>query len=410
MIQYKYAIIGGGIGGVSAAEAIREIEREKSIAVFTKDAHVLYSRPLLPYYVRGYITRDQLYLRMLADFEKKRINLFLGKGVSAIDPDKKKIFLENGDAFFYDKLLITSGGDVEMPGVPSDYIKDVLTLRSVEDADILMKRLVAIKEAVVAGSSFSALQLIEIFAEKKIPITVLTRASRFFGASLDDFGADFITSNFRNRNIEVFYNDEISDFSGEGRLSEVITVNSRSVKTDVVAMESDLNRDLDFYSSQGFSVGRGIKTDEYLATSQEDVWAAGDAAEFKDVVFGKERIEENSLNAFMQGRCAALNMTGTRKIFRAVTFCSVVNFGLHITKLGEAEMQEGVEIISRFDTEARKYERFFIKDSILKGAFIINMFNDLPVISDLIKRKVSLKQVKANFSDIKFDFSQLEVV
>src|SRR3989338_7986838 len=185
-MQYKYVIIGGGIAGVSAAEAIREKEREKSIAVFTKDTHVLYSRPLLPFYIRGFVTRDQLYLRTLADFEKNRINLFMGKAIAAIDANKKKIFLENGDSFFYDKLLIAFGGENSSPQFLPDYKKNFFTLKTIEDAENIMKRLGSIKEAVVSGSSFSALQFIEIFASRKIPVVVLSRASRFFGASLDD--------------------------------------------------------------------------------------------------------------------------------------------------------------------------------------------------------------------------------
>ena len=110
MTRYDYLIIGGGLAGVTAAETIRVEDPRGSIAIVGDEPHILYSRVLIPSYLKGKISRHQLFLRRSEDFSEKQIDLLLGAQVTAVDPARKEVAFADRDPIAYQKLLITSGG------------------------------------------------------------------------------------------------------------------------------------------------------------------------------------------------------------------------------------------------------------------------------------------------------------
>ena len=416
-MEYKYVIIGGGIAGVTAAETIRELDPSGAIAVFTKEAHVLYSRVLLPSFLKGRIRQDQLFLRTFNDFEKSHINLFLKRAVVGIDIKQKKITFQDNESLFhkkntvfYEKLLIASGGEVEEWPVAGNNKKGIFRLQTIDDAEALAKYLSQAKKAIVAGGSFIALEFLEIFSLRRIPISLICKSVGFFSNSLDGTGGEIIDSNFRRHGIESHYKEEVREVLGGNWVSGIRTNRPAEYQGDIIGVGIGLNKNLNFFKERGFLTGEeGIKTNEYLETGNEGVFAAGDIAEFYDVIFEKNHTVGNWTNAFLQGKTVGLNMAGRKMVFRNVPFYSITNLGFQITALGEIETGEGIETISRANPPFHKYERFFIKDGIIKGAFMINMFSDKSILAKLIENKVSVEKIKGNFADISFNLAEVVV-
>ena len=118
--HYDYLIIGGGIAGVTAAETIREHNSDVHIAIVGDEPHVLYSRVLLPYYLKRHIPRSKLFLRTATDFTNKKIDIHQSETLVSIDSKHKEVALENGKTFAYEKLLLATGGRVKDWGKPED--------------------------------------------------------------------------------------------------------------------------------------------------------------------------------------------------------------------------------------------------------------------------------------------------
>lgn len=414
-MEYKYVIVGGGIAGVTAAETIREFDPSGTIAVFTKEAYVLYSRVLLPSFLKGRIRQDQLFLRTFNDFEKSHIDLFLKRNVIGIDIKQKKIIFQDNESLFhkkntvfYEKLLIASGGEVEPWMAAGNDKKGIFRLQTIDDAESLAKYLPQAKKAIIVGGSFIALEFLEIFSLRRIPVSLICKSSGFFSNSLDSIGGEIIDSNFRRHGIEPHYKEEVREVLGNNWVSGARTDRPAEYQGDTIGVGIGINKNLNFFKEQGFLTGEeGIKTNEYLETGNEGVFAAGDIAEFYDVIFEKNHTVGNWTNAFLQGKTAGLNMAGRKTIFRNVPFYSITNLGFQITALGEIETGEGVETISRANPPFHKYERFFIKDGIVKGAFIINMFSDKPLIARWIENKVSVANIKERLRDIDFNLADV---
>ena len=162
MIGYDYLIIGGGIAGVTAAETIREKSPTGTIGIISGEPHLLYSRVLIPSFLKGRISRDQLFLRRAEDFTRRNIDLHLGQTAVSVDTKLKAVRLENGLVFRYKKLLVTSGGRVKPWGRKED-LEFIYRMQTLDDADRIRARLPALKSPLVIGSSFISLEFLEVF-------------------------------------------------------------------------------------------------------------------------------------------------------------------------------------------------------------------------------------------------------
>ena len=140
---------------------------------------------------------------------------------------------------------------------------------------------------------------------------------------------------------------------------------------------------------------------EFLETNMEGIFAAGDVAEFYDLILGKHRVQGNWTNAFLQGKIAGLNMTGSRNPFKNVSAYSITNLGFQITALGDCD--KDAESVVRIDRKNRRYERFFIRDGCIIGAALINSFQDKPYLATLIEKRVNMEVYRERLSDWEFD-------
>lgn len=405
---YDYLIIGGGIAGVTAAETIREGDAYASIAIVSSEPHVLYSRVLLPSYLKRRIPREKVFLRVTDDFTEKRIDLHLQMEAASVDARHREAVLENGMTLGYRKLLIASGGRVKEWGKPEDQSL-IYRLQTLDDADRLFNALPHIRSPFVVGASFISLEFLEIFRLNHISPTLLVRDKRFFGDLLDDEGGRLFQENFEAKGIKVFYQDSVAEITHGLTGAEVTTRTLKKIPCDAIGVGIGIDRNLDFLKESGIETGeKGIRTNEFLEASQPDVFAAGDVAEYHDVISGAYRAEGNWTSAFLQGKQAGLNMAGQRAPFKSVPTYTLVNLGFQITVLGDCSDDENT--IVRSDGMRRWYERFFLREGKLAGAVLINRFADKTHVARLIEGGVQIGQWHDALTDFAFDIHSIPVI
>lgn len=410
MAYYNYLIVGGGIAGVTAAETVRAGEPDATIAILSKETNILYSRVLLPNYIKGKVRRDQVFLRSIDDFEKRNIDLLLGKEAIFLDTEKKEVKAKSGELYSFDKLLIASGGSPRAMSIPGENLAGVFRLQTIDDADGLVKFLPEAQKAVVIGGGFISLEFLEIMRVYNIPTTLVARGSRFFSGVLDQNGGELMNKNFERSGVDIIFEDDALEFGGNERVSGLRTQKGLVLDGDIVGVGIGLKMNDDFAlgTSVGVTPGRGMRTNEFLETATPGIFAAGDIAEYFDVILGGYHKHGNWTNAFLQGRVAGQNMLGIEPaVFKSIPFYSIANLGLHITFLGEPEEAENTETVSRVDLAAQRYERFFLRDEKLVGAVLINMFHDKPALAELIENKIPIAHARIDLADISFDVKTL---
>lgn len=405
-MKYDYLIIGNGIAGVTAAETIREKDPKARVGIVGDEEHLIYSRVLLPSYLKKKIDREKLFLRTFEDFEKKDIDLMLSQEVRFVDVKRKEIGLSNRKIIGFRKLLIASGGRVSPWGVARDQ-DFIYRLQTLDDADKLYRVLDTIKRPLVVGSSFIALEFLEIFVVNQSIPTLISTGSYFFPNFLDHRGADLLEDNFLKHGVKSIYKDSVASMALKAGFLEVDTKGLRRVEADALAVGIGLERNTTFLQGSGVELGEiGVRTNEFLETNQEGIFSAGDMAEFYDVILGRHRVVGNWMSAFLQGKRAGLNMVGDRDKFMRVSAYSITNLGFQITAVGECN--SGIESIVRCNPDTQKYERFFMRSGVLVGAVLINCFPDKTHIALLIEKKVNTGPYKNSLSDFSFDIHAIE--
>lgn len=409
MQRYQYLIIGGGIAGVTAAETIRERDSQGAIAVICEEPHLLYSRVLLPAYLKQRINREQLFLRRSDDFTKNRIDLRLHEEVAEVDLRLREVRMTNHQGLAFERLLIATGGRVRPWGEPRDQ-QVVYRLQTLDDADRMREDLHRIRAPVVIGTSFIGLEFLEIFVENGAHPFILSRDPYYFSHLLGPEGGTLLMENFSVHGIDGQYGDSIREIAHRNGRVIIGTEQFQEYDCDAIAVGIGIERNRSFLKGIGVAVGnRGVLVNEFLETDAEGVWAAGDVVEFRDPEDGRTRTLGNWTSAFLSGRQAGLNMAGAREPFLHVETYAITSFGMQITAVGDCTV-DGSESIEQQRPRDRSYHRFFIRGGRLRGAVLINSFRDKPHVTALIANRVPVAPFASNLSDPAFDIKNIPVV
>ena len=408
MERYDYLIVGGGIAGVSAAEAIRSRDVAGMIAIISREPHMPYSRVLLPSYVKGRIGRERLFLRTGEKFADAGIDFFSETEAISVDAARRRVRTRERGMFSFGKLLIASGGKVrDWPH--GGEAKRIYRLQTIEDADTLVSDMPQIREPLIVGSSFIALEFMEIFLAHGIVPRLLSPDARFFQGMLDREGGVLLQENCARRGVKFFFNEHIAAVEERGGAWEVATARGAVIRADALAPGIGIERAVGFLRESGVTLGeRGVKTDENLETNIKGIFAAGDAAEYFDPLAFRHRISGNWTNAVMQGTRAGLNMAGEKLPYRHVPMYSIKNLGFDIAAIGECA--DGFETVSRRDPDGARYERFFLEGGAIAGAFLINGIRDKSHISSLVAGKVPIGRYRASLGDPGFDIHAVPLI
>ena len=411
MKTYEYLIIGGGIAGVTAAETIRGKDASSRIGIISSEPHLLYSRVLLPSYIKGRIARERVFLRKEEDFARLRIDFMRGCAAAGVDTAARRVLLTDGEELAYEKLLIATGGSVRpWPVMPMSWRhgeagESIFRLQTLDDADRIVGAMDTIRQPLVIGSSFIALELIEIFILHGVAPRVLVRGPHFFDTMIDGEGAVLIEENMAQRGASLVRGDESARMEYNGAIAKIWMRGGSVFDADAVGIGIGIARNTGFLASSGIVCGRGVRTDEFLETNIPGVFAAGDVAEYFDSQADRHTMVGNWTHAVRLGRRAGLNMTGEKISFSDVPSYSITNLGLHIAALGECN--GGLETVSRSDGATRQYERFFMRDGTLVGAFLINRAMDRPILMELIGRRAVIAPYAARLRDMAFDIHSI---
>ncbi len=402
-----YLIIGGGIAGTNAAETIRSKDANSTIALITEEPDRLYSRVLLPHYLRNENNFEALFLRKPDDYEKGKINFLPNQRVIKLDIAAKTVTTDKGNTYLFKKLLLASGGKVNKLDLPGSNLDQVVYLRTLANVKKVKEIMNSSHEALVLGGGFIGIEFAQSFVKNGLKTTAIIREKTFWEKVVGENSGQLLSQILTENGVTIIPSTTVTEFVGTEKLEAVKLSAGQTVKADIVGVGVGIHLDLDYLKDTELAIQKGVVTNEFLETSVPHIWVAGDLAEFYDPILKKYHSLGNWTNASAQGRIVGLNMVGEKTAFATSSVYSITIFGHNFSFLGDPTGDEKTEIIERGSVQEKKLGRLLIKDNRIIGASLINLPIDRVAVDKLIRNQTDIAQVKDKLSDLSFNLGEV---
>ena len=313
----KYLIIGGVAGGATAAARIRRNTEKAEIILLEKGQYISYANCGLPYYIGGVIDdRSKLFVQTPEAFGKRfNIDVRTNSEVISIDPLRKEVVISPSDGEVYtehyDKLLLSPGASPVVPPLQGIHSKGIFTLRNVSDTDKIKQYITEnpVKRAVIVGGGFIGLEMAENLKHAGMDVAVVEMANQVMGP-IDYSMAALVHEHLLQKGVKLYLEQAVESFKDNGDSLDVNFKSGISLKAELVILSIGVRAETRLAAEAGLKLGemKGIYVNEYLQTSDPDIYAVGDAIEFPHQITGKPWLNFLAGPANRQARLVADNI------------------------------------------------------------------------------------------------------
>lgn len=318
----KHIIIGGVAGGATAAARIRRADEGAEIVMLERGKYISYANCGLPYYIGGVISdRERLFVQTPESFGKRfNIDVRVENEVVEIQPKEHTVTIRRKDGSqykeTYDKLLLSPGASPVRPPLPGIDSEGIFTLRNVNDTDRIKTYLTtkSVKRAVVVGAGFIGLEMAENLHHAGVNVSVVEMGNQVM-APVDFSIAAHLHQHLTQKGVSLYLEQAVAAFERKGNEIRVILKSGETIVADMVILSIGVRPETTLAKAAGLRIGEtgGIWVDEYLQTSEADIYAVGDAIEFPHPITGKPWLNYLANPANRQGRIVADNMVEGNK-------------------------------------------------------------------------------------------------
>ncbi len=427
--KQKIVVVGAGAGAFGFVKSYRALNADDEITIFSKENFPFYNRVMLPDYISGHQTWEQLVKMKDEEEDGYRIRLHRGVSIETIDRTNKKVLDSQGVWHEYDILLLATGSRAAMlRDVPP--LKGIFTMRSRYDADNFKELLNGplpaspqgggekdgsensifsetespllgrgLGEAggregasvVIVGGGLLGIELAASLREIDFPVTVIQRISRLMDRQLDPLGSQLLHEELTDKGIEIFYNDEIETFIGKDTIEGIRLKSGQKIACGALVIAIGTTPNSELAKAADLTCKRGVVVNEYLQTSDPNIYAIGEIAEFQGFLYGITAAAEQQADIvarYLNGDIAAY--------YQGSLLMNILKVqGTDICSLGLAEAppdNPAYEEVLFMDKAKRYYKKCIIHNDRLVGAILIGDKSEFAEFRDLIGKKMELSE------------------
>ncbi len=335
----KVVIIGGGAAGASCAARLRRLDEFAEILILEKTDEISIANCGLPYYVSGVIgDRENMLVSSPEKFKSWfRVDVRLNAEVIKINREAKSLQLKNGEVIAYDTLVLAPGASPVIPDFAGMDKTRVFAVRTLDDADRIKCFIKnnGSKKAAVIGGGFIGVEMAENLAEMGLETTLIELSDQIL-APVDSEVAQFAQNAMIEHGVNLILSDGVKEFRG----NKIILNSNKEVEFDIVIMAIGVRPEISLAKDCGLETNRGILVNDFMQTSDEQIYAAGDSVEVKDFVSDTNTMIPLAGPANRQGRIIADNICGLNSVYKKSQGTSVIKvFDLTVASVGNNEKQ-----------------------------------------------------------------------
>jgi NADPH-dependent 2,4-dienoyl-CoA reductase/sulfur reductase-like enzyme len=368
----KYVILGGGmVAGYAAKELVERGLRPGELTILSADSSLPYERPPLSKgFLLGKDSEENIRINSENFYREHEIEVRLGCAVAKLDSSTRVLHLSSGEDLGFEKLLLATGARVRKLDIPGSQQSGLYYLRSLEDSIKIRTHAAGAKAAVVLGGGFIGMEVASVLAQKGIATTMVLPEDRIWKGLFTPEMSRFFEHYYSARGVSFRKGATVVELQGDGSGKTVILASREKIPCDFCVAGIGVHPVMEFLDGSGIAVSNGIVVNEYLETNIENIYAAGDAANYQDVLYGKRRRVEHWDNAVSQGQHCARAFAGERKPFVHVPYFFSDVFDLSYEFWGDASSAD--EIVERGSLSSNSFSVWWLREERLVGAFAMN--------------------------------------
>ena len=390
----RHLIIGNGGAAFNAILAIRSLRPEDKITVVSLEDCPAYSPMLTPYYISGSIPYSSMFLCKSSFYRKYHVKTILGKAVVVVEPERQRVYLDDGQILNYDELLIATGSSPNAPMIPGMDLG--LTLWTAQDARRLKVAMHRASSVAVVGAGLIGLQIVDMALKMEKKVALIEIKDRVLPRVMDKEGAALVAERLLAKGVNLHLGEQVKEVIRE-KGNRVLSLGSRvKVEASIVIFATGVRPNTAFLAGSGVKMDNGIVVDEYGQTNMEHIFAAGDVAQIVNPTSGRSEINATWTNAIHSGWAAGCNMAC--KVFeqrRKIRVNALSPVGLPVVSLGQVEPEtDKDEVIVQRNNGS--YRKLVFRSNRLIGAVLIGDIEEAGILSRTIEGERILPNLKAD--------------
>ncbi|GAU77104.1 NAD(P)/FAD-dependent oxidoreductase [Fusibacter sp. 3D3] len=364
----KVIVIGNGAAGISAVESLIEnqVDTHYDIKIITNEDASIYYRPMLSDYISQSALPNRFFLHPFAWYEENKIELIHGIPVVEILKAKKQIKLQDDRFLPYDKLIIATGSYNFIPPLEGVALPEVKSLRTLKDAEFIKKMVKPSKHAVVIGGGLLGLELGWQMIKLGLKVTVIEMMERLLPRQLDAEASGLFLEKVEATGMQIITGVGTDSILGDHHVEGIRLSNGKTITCDYVFISIGIKADIALAEQAGLEVGKGITVNAQMQTSDANIYAAGDCAEYDGINYGIWP------EAVLQGKTAGLNIANQKTSYETlVPFNIYHGMNMRLFSIGDVgSLGEKAYEIIRFEYDDH-FEKIFFKEGIITGGILI---------------------------------------
>lgn len=368
MQHYNYLIIGGGMTADAAAKGIRETDANGSVAILSNEDHPPYNRPPLSKSLWKGDAEDTIWRKT----SENNVTMVLSHQATSINAKEKTVTDSKGNIYSYDKLLLATGGTINK--LPFE-AEGIIYFRTVDDYTKLRALSIKATEIVVIGGGFIGSEIAAALAMNGKKVTMIFPEAAIGARVYPSALALFLNSYYESKGVTVLANDGVIGIEKSMATYTISTKSGKTLKADVVVAGIGVKPNTALAAEAGLKVENGIVVDENLLTSEPDIYAAGDVANFYSAALGKRVRVEHEDNSNVMGAIAGKNMAGANEKYNYLPFFYSDLFDLGYEAVGELDTR--LEIVEDWKEPFKEGVIYYLESGKVRGVLLWNTWGQI---------------------------------
>ena len=364
----KLIVVGNGMAGVACVEQILKHAPKFEITIFGDETHVNYNRILLSSVLAGEKAADEIVLNSLEWYEKNGIQLRLGVRITDVDSQRKTVTGDDGSVTPFDKLLIATGSSPLIPPIEGVKKEGVFVFRNLDDTRALLDQAAPGKKAVVIGGGLLGLEAARGLQVQGCDVTVVHLMDTLMERQLDLTGGGYLKAKMECLGVKVLLERNTAAILGNGKAQGVTFKDGGSIEADFVVIAAGIRPNEELGRKAGLQVNRGIVVNDYMGTSNPDIFAVGECVEHNGTCYGL------LAPLFEQGKVLAATITGNKgPVYGGTVQAAKLKImGVDVFSAGDfTEKNPGTDAVRYEDPALGIYKKLTVRDGKLVGAILV---------------------------------------